>query len=142
MNVLATSRGPIPNVINFLGDHGILVIRAAGHYYVCTRTGWSDRLTNRQYIKFMHTAPPCNLNEGYWGITTSETQPSGNWDGARVQAALDMWLDEHRNQFLPNTNNVRPLYFRPRPPQTFEQMKAMIEKATAEVQATKVKQLG
>lgn len=137
MNKLSTSRGPVPNVINFLGDHGTLVIRCGGQYFICTQTGWGAALGNRQFIKFMQAAPPSNIMEGHWGIVPGLVADM-NWDGATLQAALDQWMDEHR-EYIINHGNLRPLRERPerRMPLSFDQMERMINKATAEVRHAK-----
>lgn len=106
MQCLATTKGPCPNILgHYLGDHGTLVLHAPGDKWFYLTENWTpaDGLTKQQFIKLFHMAPPANVPIGWWGIvhglTDDITCRDRNWTRAELQAGLDMFLDDRKDEY-------------------------------------------
>jgi hypothetical protein len=98
---LATAFGRVPNVFQpMLASYGTLVIRdhnGLWHYFGKEWKPAGRGLTNAQFIKLFHVAPPSNVPMEGWGIVEGLTDDNccrdDNWDNGELQGALDQFLD-------------------------------------------------
>ena len=117
MQSLSTSKGPCPNILGtFLGDFGTLLLHVPGDLWFYMAEEWTPHvpLTKQQFIKMFHMAPPSNVPMGWWGIvpglTDHNTCRDRNWFKGDLQAALDMFMEDHKAEYeKPDGTHWAPL---------------------------------
>jgi hypothetical protein len=98
--ILAVSKGRVPNVLDTLiANYGTLIVHAPdGKWYYFAKE-WlpGNGLTNRQFIKLFHTAPPTNVPIEWWGIVPglidNDMCRDQQWTRKEIEATLEAFVD-------------------------------------------------